>query len=263
MQEISYKNNTILFNRIIVYGCSLTAGMELADTKIVPEYSQIQIDEYKRINGLKKWIELIQTKMSLQEIAKIENDLTWAKILADHYDVNYVNRATYGGNSASMIYYLQKDLSNNFITDNDLILVGHSEISRYFWINRLGKPIVGCVNGTDEHWPSKLFHQEFSNNLDYRHHMYNWYSDIQHLNLLSLALNGRLLQQYCYNTYHQEMEINNYKEFKIENLYSIIDEDYSFNSIVDWSNQKDTHTFTHPKIKFHEIFANHLIRKLQ
>jgi hypothetical protein len=260
MQKINYKNNSILFNRIVVYGCSLTAGMELADHIIVPEMSQREIDKYKIEHGIKHWIEFLQTKMSLETFGQIEKTLTWPKIIADHFEVDYVNRATYGGNSSAMIYYLEQDLANNLIKDTDLILVAHSEITRFFWIDKLGLPHVGCIGGTDEQWPSMMFHQEFSN-LDYNHLIYQWYTDIRYLDLLSTSLNGRVLQQYCYNTYRQEMEMNNYHKFPIENLTSIIDEDFSFNSIVDWT--RDTHVFTHPKIKFHKIFADHLIRKLK
>jgi hypothetical protein len=262
MQKITFKNNEITFNRIVAYGCSLTAGMELADEIIVPEFTKTEIDEYKNKNGIKGWMDLLQTKMPLSEVLRIENNLAWPKILADHFGVDYANRAVYGSNSDSSIYFIEQDLKT-FLTPFDLILVGHSETTRYFWLDETGTPNHGCIGGVDDRWPSLVFHDEYKSLIKSPHLIYQWIKDIKYLDMLSQKLDGRILQQYCSQTYKEEVVIKNIdKPSDISNLYSIIDEDYSFNSIVEWSNPDHIHKFTHPKQKFHKMFAEHIINKL-
>ena len=82
--------------------------------------------------------------------------------------------------------------------------------------------------------------------------------------MLSKKLGGRLLQQYCSHSYKEELSLHKLRGdiYNIDDLYSIIDSDYSFNSIVTWSNKDHVHAFMHPRKEFHKQFGEHIIKKL-
>jgi hypothetical protein len=247
------------FDRIVAYGCSLTAGMELAD-ELVTGLSKQEIDRQKRTIGIRNWWDLLESYATVEQISEIENNLAWPRYVADYFGVSYVNRAVHGGNSDSSIYFIESDLKN-FLTTKDLILVGHSETTRYFWLDQHGSPQHACMGGTDLRWPSADFHQQFRSFANPHHLTYQWTKDIKYLDMLSHRLGGRLLQQYCSHTYHEHAIVNNLTSH-IDSVTSMIDEDYSFNSIVTWSDPDQVHAFTHPTKQLHEIFAKHLIDKL-
>jgi len=244
--QLTFKDSTISFDRIVAYGCSLTAGMELADHKII---NMPNIDDYKKSLGVKKWLELLHSKMPLKEVLKLENNLAWPKYVADHFGVDYMNRAVYGSNTDSNIWFIERDLTSGFLTSNDLILVGITEPTRYFWLDDNGTPMHGCMGGSDERWPSKEFHREFINSTSTPHLMHRWLTDIKYLDMLSVKLNGRILQQFCYDTYDLD-------------LYSIIDKNFSFSKIVDWNNENHVHGFMHPRVEYQKIFASKVIKQL-
>jgi hypothetical protein len=43
---------------------------------------------------------------------------------------------------------------------------------------------------------------------------------------------------------------------------SILDHDYSFDSLVDWNNKDQIHPFTHPKVEYHKVYADHIYNKI-
>jgi len=243
---LNYKTNTINFDRIVAYGCSLTAGMELADSDILDIPN---IDEYKKSLGVTKWLDLLHKKLPLNEVLKLENNLAWPKYVADYFNVDYVNRAVYGSNGESSIWYVEQDIASGFLKDTDLILVGQTEPTRYFWLTDHNTPMHGCMGGSDDRWPSPLFHKEFIRFANPHHLMHRWLTDIKYLDMLSKTLGGRILQQFCYDTYKLE-------------LYSLIDSEFSFNSFVDWNNSTQVHGFSHPRKDMQKYFASRVIDRL-
>ncbi len=219
------------FNRIIAYGCSITSGMELGDTLTDTQKEKLGMVSY------------------LKQLTDEDHKHSWPKYIADHFNVEYINRAVPGGNSQSSVYFLEQDL-NSIITEHDLILIGHSEMTRWFWIDHDNKPNHGCMGGSDTRWPSKEFHKDFITYIGNKHLEHQFLHDIKYLDLLSKLLNGRILQQFCYDTVQVPFD-------------SILDPNYSFNNLVDWKDRNDIHYFGHPKEHFHKIFAEHLIEKIK
>lgn len=261
----------IKFNRIIAYGCSMTSGWELADHQLIPDMSSDDIDKFKRASSINEWCEFIDSVVPPSEKLAAEARLAWPNWIATHFNVEYVNRAVAGGNSQSAIYFIEQDIASGFINDNDLIIVGHTESCRWFWINDTGQHLHCLLTDDDNdpinswphthRWPSYEFYKDFVMHVCNSHHLtYQWFHDIKYLDLLSSRLSGRLLQVYCYHTLPQELDKN--PKFYKANFGSVIDDHFSFNSIVDFSDHTQLHCYRHPKAKYHKEFATHIIEKL-
>jgi hypothetical protein len=246
----------IEFDRIVSYGCSVTSGFELADTLIFADKSQQEIDRLKIKLGIEGYIKEIEKIIPPIQVSHLESTRSWIRFLAEKLNVDYVSRAVPGGCCQSSVYFLERDLSTGFIRDTDMIIVGHTEHSRWFWIDNNGQPRYPCIGGTNDRWPSSSFHKDFVAYVGNEHHLsYHWFNGIKYLDMLSTRLDNRIFQQFCLDPVYTLTD-------KLRTFDSIIDHDYSFSNIVDWSNKEHIHVFQHPKIEFHEIFAEHIHKKL-
>lgn len=265
------------FNRIIVYGCSITSGFELADYQLMPDISTKGIDNFKNKNGIESWRNLLEAKYSFATIQEAENNLSWPKWLAEKFNVDFINRAVPGSNSQSSIFFLEKDVDSHIVTANDLVIIGHTEPRRWFWIDDVGRTRHCCNGGIPKdwknqitnrlRWPSNIFYKEFSKYvLNDNHCLYQWYHDIKYLDMLSKILKGNLLQVYCYKTLTQELSEQTDCFFdmmkSVNSFQSILDHTYSFDSLVDWNNQQQVHPFTHPRVEYHKVYADHIYNKI-
>ena len=244
-----------MFDRIVAYGCSLTSGFELADT-ILTGKTQDEVDKIKR-KGVEKYVDYLDSFGNRKEL---ENSQSWVRWLADIKGVTYLNRAVEGGNSSSSIYFLEQDIANGVIKDTDLVIVAHTEYSRWFWLNNKGKAMHGCVGGSETRWPSKNFHRDFITYVANDYNLvYQFYKDITYLE------NFKVKQIFCYNTFNKIKDragnilpmINNVNSYK-----TIVDQDFSFDNVVDWNNKSHLHLYTHPKVEYHKKFAECLSLKI-
>jgi len=239
------------FDRIISYGCSITSGFELGDVII----TDIDVDTYKRKSSIQHWIECLKEKNVLEKVDMIGRQIAWPKYIAKHYNVELDNRAIVGGSIQSTVYQIEHDLINNKINDNDLILVGITDTSKFFWIDDNNISHHANMGGIDTRWPSKTFHKEFIKFSNQHHLQFNWYQSIKHLDMLSDKLNNRLLQQFVF----KPMDTTDILINTVYNFKSIIDKNYSFDNIVDWSDLRNVHGYQHPKVQFHKQFAEHIL----
>lgn len=262
----------IEFNRIVAYGCSMTAGWELADNELLSDMTEDEIIKLKGTISIGEWCTLMDSKIGTARKHEIESQLAWPKWVADYFNVKYINRALAGSNSQSSIYFIEQDLASGFITDTDLIIVGQTESCRWFWIDSTGTP-MHCLLTEDNcdpintwplthRWPSFSFYKDFVMQVCNTHHLtYQWFHDIKYLDLLSSKLNGRVVQAFCYNTLAEELAGN--PKFYNSTFKSVLDDMYSFNNIVDWDSSEQIHGFGHPKAIYHKVFADHIIKKLE
>lgn len=229
----------------------MTSGFELGDTII----KDIDVDTYKRKSSINHWIECLERRNIVEEVDKVSRQLAWPKYIAEHYNVELINKAIVGGSVQSVVYQIENDLINNNINDDDLLLVGITDTSKFFWIDDDNNPQHANMGGIDTRWPSKSFHKEFIKFSNQHHLQYNWYQSIKHLDMLSGKLNNRLLQQFVFTPVKTtDKLINTVYDFK-----SIIDKNYSFDNIVDWTDLDSLHGYKHPKVQFHKQFAEHLL----
>ena len=219
-----------MFDRIFVYGCSITSGFELADYELMPSLTPAEIDEIKIKKGVEFWRDKIESEHSLKYISSRESNHSWAKHLADKFNVELVNRAYPGSNSESSVYFLEKDINREFIKPTDLIIVAHTENSRWFYLDADGKEHHCCPGGEPKdwntqlshrlRWPSKKFHNEYvlyvANEFN---DMFRWFKDIKYLEMLSKEYN--ILQTFVYTPFLNKVHINLHQN-KIFKGYSLL-----------------------------------------
>ena len=98
--------------RLVVYGCSITSGFELADTIIFSDLTEKEIDNKKKKIDIIEYINWQKTKTSLDQIKELERNLAWPKYIADDLNIEYINKAFPGGDTDSSIFLLEKDINS-------------------------------------------------------------------------------------------------------------------------------------------------------
>jgi len=270
MSEIKFKNKLILFDRIVAYGCSFTAGGELADHLLMPGKTVDEVDKIKKKLGQEQfnYIPEVINNGSGRWSNHHGKTLSWASKLANKFNVPILNNSVGGSSMQSVIYLIEQDMTNNVINlESDLILVGITGPDRWMYFDNSGtwrRPGSQYIS-TD--WPSKKFYKEFTLHManDYNF-FYNWYTSIKYIDMLSSHLGGRILQQPCLTRYkdHEydisKLTIKSIIE-KINIFDSIIDHDHSLWDMME--DKSDTHAWHHPKEIYHQRFADHLFEILK
>ena len=117
------------FNRVIAYGCSLTAGDELMDhvfmnmsfEKCNSIKRQFILDSNKRIDAGFKFRRTYNIKTADKEL---NCNHSWAAYLAKHLNLPFENRAKSGSSIDQVYFTIYHDLLSSSISNTDLILVG-------------------------------------------------------------------------------------------------------------------------------------------
>lgn len=259
--------------RIIFYGCSFTAGQELSDHEYCPGMTIDEVDELKRNIGHKFY-----TKFNIDnnELLKKNLEKSWAKWCAEELKLEYINRSKPGSSLQEIIFCLEKDLANDNINNNDLIVVGLTSADRILKFEPNGESGSLVFHDNDNRWPDvklrELYFRYLAN--DY-YIFYNWFLNIKYLDLLSNKLEGRLVQQYVWGTFEELFYIMNqnggldcnpeFSNIIKQALFfkSILNQDLSFGKLGDWAT--DTHAFYHPKIEkqmdFGRAVANSILKR--
>ena len=266
MPKIKRNNKLIHYNRVVAYGCSFTVGEETADTFVRPGLTLDQIDDEKRSMGMEAWLfkYLTPNKANSPQRKREANSNSWANQLAAMLGVPCVNNSRSGNSMECMIYEIEKDLFTGKITENDLILVGCTSMTRYFWIDEKLELKRLLLNYHLDEWPSKELHDEFLKGANDYFLFYKYALCMRHLDLLSKSIDGRLLLFNCHfnliGNIGNSPKVKSSSEFSDLIMHlainnSFLDEGYSFNKILDW--YKDTHGGMHPKRHHHTQFAEH------
>ena len=251
-------------NRIVFYGCSYTAGSELADQELLPNLSKEEIDKLKIKEQYKFY-----HRFDPEEFPKLEKPKSWARWFSDELNLPWINRAKGGSSMGQIIFSIEEDLANGIILDTDMIVVGITSPERICTFQKYGTRSY-IMHDFDESWDKK-FRNEFILNIasdDYI--LYNWYKDINYLDLLSERLNGRLYQQWVWATLPEIFKFNNngvpfysLKDYvnKVVNesvsFKSIIDNNLSFSALTAWR-PENKEVLGHPKLEIHQSFGRQL-----
>ena len=266
MTKIIRHNREINFSRVVAYGCSFTAGTELADHEYFQGLSAEQVDDLKRKIGIEKFYLDLYTSRSAREIVDArEQQLVWPKWFSDYFNVDYLNRAKSGSSNQATVYTIERDLADDIIRPDDLIVVGITSPQRWFWFRENAVPLSPNF-GFAPDWPSQSFHDEFIKTVGNDYFiLYNLYQSMKYLDMLSDRLDGRLVMQFVHhpaNDYVEWMNVSEDFRFMFNshnNFKSIVDVNYSFGNIINWD--ADTHGFCHPKADFHKQFGHNLAVK--
>jgi len=126
-----------MFNRLVAYGCSHTAGSETQDEDYVPN-----ADLLKKQIGWREFIKRYDPVFSNNWAAYVNagKEKSFIKHLANKLNVPYENRAIVGSGSAEQIYLIEKDLAENQIKDTDLVIVGITGKERLLKFNNENNP---------------------------------------------------------------------------------------------------------------------------
>lgn len=120
--------------RIQSYGCSYTAGAELFDHLIDPK-----ADAIKRKRGFLDWLNNHVHSHTLEFVAHIwelERNSAWPAIVAQHYQVDFLNNAKGGSALAMSLLAFEQDLITNPELVNDTLFVfGITNSSRILKFN--------------------------------------------------------------------------------------------------------------------------------
>ena len=189
--------------RVVFYGCSFTVGSELSDQELLPHLSKEQIDKLK----IKEQYRFYD-RFDPEEFPKLDNQKSWTRWFSDELNLSWVNRAKGGSSMGQIIFAIEEDLANSQILDTDMIVIGITSPERICTFQNYGTRSY-IMHDFDTSWDEK-FRNEFILNIandDYI--LYNWYKDINYLDLLSTRLNGRLYQQWVWATMFELFSFNN------------------------------------------------------
>lgn len=270
MASIVRDNTIINFDRIVFYGCSITAGSEIGNELFLNndykrKFDISDIDKIKKQHTRKLFIEkYINSDVSFEEIENYSKTKSWANKLAQLFNVDCDNRSVPAGNNQLSVHNIELDLSLSLIKDTDLVIVGISPYERWMWIDKNGNTHKTIFDWKHD-WPSTKFYNEFLLYIsNVNQYFFNTFLSLKHLNFLSKQLNNRILLQFMHRPWVVDPLLENkYKNLSNEvfKLSSIIDCNYSFSQIVkNWDD--DVHGYSHPKEHHHSIMANYLYNKL-
>jgi hypothetical protein len=253
-------------NRVVFYGCSFTAGSELADQELLPNFSKEEINKLKE-KEFYRFYDRVNDKLR----EELEKEKSWARWFADDLGLPYENRAKGGSSMAQIVFTVEQDLAKNTIKDADLIVVGTTSPERICRFTQYGPQSIILANSKlHDQWDER-FERDFLTNIATDNYiLYHWYKELRHLDLLSDRLQGRLFQQWVWATWTQNLKFTNdsglfYKldSFMSEILHpsvtfnSMIDNDLSFTTLDAWNpvNQEVLH---HPKLEVQQQFGRQL-----
>ena len=277
LKSFTRNEQTIEFNRIVAYGCSHTAGSELADHLFWEKpISVTELDKIKRT--FKNPTEFYQKypMTGLSEAVEVQNKKSWAGKVAEKFGVPIFNRGLPGSSMQGIIYSIEKDRYEGHITDNDLILIGATSMDRWMYFEkeeRLGWPYPATpIFGWPGRWPSEQFYNDFTKYVagDY-FTFFNYFTSLRYIELLSKEYDGRVLVQFMHHT------MKDYSNFVTDNTLnrrfmsmvtdlrgfsSIVDHDLCLGNLVNWDSTDHVHGFYHPHEEIHEQLAATFVDKL-
>lgn len=282
LKTIVRNGKPISFNRIVAYGCSHTAGSELADHLFWhTPITAMELDKIKR-----KWTadgrrgEFYLKNPSLQQYDQINEagkKISWPAQVAKRFGVPIVNKAVPGASMQGIIYSIEQDLYEGNISDNDLVLIGATSMDRFLHFKKQEKntwpdvatPIIGCP----WLWPTEKFHNDFVEYVaDDYFLLFNYFNSLKYLDLLSERHQGRFLVQFIHHTIHDYSSFLSNKSLHkrfmgmvtaTDNFKSIIDHEIAFGNLVNWNNESQVHGFMHLHIEYHEQLADLIVKKLK
>lgn len=198
----------INFNRIVVYGCSYTAGEELIDHLVFDKLSEQEVNEIKRKYTNHKTYKFYDDHANFSyctdlswfrdnRLRKEQEKYAWSGWLSKHYGVECVNRALGGSSLEYAVYKLEEDIIAGQITDTDLVIIAATTPSRNFWLSEKGQPKNILHGYHTPQWWTYPNENEYNNYILKCANTYQifweYYRNLRHIDLLSSRLDGRIL----------------------------------------------------------------------
>jgi hypothetical protein len=252
------------YKRIIAYGCSFTAGDELADATVLGMPEE-EVDEMKRSGATRQQLYGGLRK----QIESHGKTLSWVRWVADHFGVPYSNRAIGGGSIQQMVYRIERDYHNGLIDDDDLVIVGVTSMFRWFQFDYTGHEMSWVFSFYESGIP-KLTRELAENYIN----DYNilWVYHL-HMNYLQKLADERknIKLVHAIKAFSREkgyMEsadlIPDFEKTLSSFEYPAVLIPYGISDLTaHLQHEQVTHGWGHPKIEFHKQYAKLIIDKLE
>lgn len=250
------------FDRVVAYGCSFTAGQELADS-IVLNRSEDEIDEYKRKHGIHCYMDIYGTEEIRAKCNQESSKLSWPNYIAEKMNVPCINRAHFGTSVNEFIFNIERDLACGNITDTDLILVGMTTPVRFSWVSKNGTIITKFIG--DSRWENfkdlndaLLDTWATDNNL-----MWEYIKHMRHLDLISRSLGGRLKMAMCVLSLDViKTNLSEYSKYlpwlDQINFDNVLSPSVCMSNFTARNYISETHGWGHPKVAVQKRFSEHI-----
>ena len=250
--------------RIHSYGCSYTAGAELFDHLVDPK-----ADLIKRKRGVMYWLNNhshAQTAAQIEHIRQLELNSAWPAIVAQHYQVDFLNMAKGGSALAMSLLAFEQDLiaNPNLVTDT-LFVFGITNSSRIVKFNSMQAQTL--MLAMPEFWRDPR--------LDHYTALVLWDETAltwQHLQLLQrlLAVADRagaavlifdMMGQAGCPLWHQHKDIAPYMITTFDHVWNQIQSDprVCFAQNLHGQQPRSYHGGRHPTISMHQSFSQYVI----
>jgi hypothetical protein len=267
------------YNRIISYGCSFTAGSELTDGEFFP-MSEEDLFKYVKKHNITGSEQLFRNlKLSPTTVKNIfarNATKSWPNYIANKFDKSLHNRAVPGSSLSLTTYRILKDLHDSAIDSDDFVLVGVTSPARWFQFFEDGNSGGGVVGMG---WKGG-FSEEYIKNLELHwfnayNIVYNHFKEMAFLSNLSDRLNGQIKLSYAFGApaylkhfFKEELKDKKFSEFydfcvSMCPQHNFIGSQYSISELASYRDDSKHHVFGHPRVQFHEHFANILIKDLE
>jgi hypothetical protein len=248
------------YKRLVVYGCSFTAGDELGDS-LVLGMPEEEVDLLKR-NGISR--QELYGKLH-SECIRAGKTLTWARWLADHYNVPYSNRAQGGGSLQQMVYRMERDYHNGMTHEDDLVIVGLTSMFRWFQFSRGGRELSWVFNtelsGISELNQSLVEYYVTPQNIIWNYHLYLNYMQMladKRKNIFAVNAISPFSKEKAFTASMQDAElspdfiktVDGFEYPFVMNPKYGMGQMYSHLPVAE-----ATHGYGHPKVKYHKEFA--------
>ena len=248
------------YKRLVVYGCSFTAGDELADS-IVLGMTEDEVDLLKR-SGMPR--EELYGKLH-HECIRVGKTLTWARWVADHYNVPYSNRAQGGGSLQQMVYRMERDYYNGVTHEDDLVIVGLTSMFRWFQFSNKGQEMSWVFSsemcGMPQLNESLVEYYVTPQNIIWNYHLYLNYMQMladKRKNIFAVNAIAPFSSEIAFTSSLQDAKLS--KDFtKTLDGFEypfLLNPKYGMGQIyAHLPKEEATHGYGHPKVKYHKEFA--------
>jgi hypothetical protein len=170
---IELHGKKIYFKNIVGYGCSFMAGAECCDDIMRIDMDLTAVNEVKLTNGRNmhrfyqeytkpEYIEkglinpyfLTNNQFDWNKVRDHEKKNSWFNLLAENFEGTHRNMSVSGESFSGMQHRHMKDVAENAISDEDLIIIGLTSITRFFYIDNSGKKCNSLIGWPNIGWPT-------------------------------------------------------------------------------------------------------------
>lgn len=248
------------------YGCSFTAGGELAD-EFLTGRSRKKTEKIKQklgpSNFSKKYIVPL-TGDQREEFWNLEKKRSYATSLANGLGVPHRNVAQNGSSTKQMCFEIIKDIIDGVIKKEDYIFLGLTTPYRYTLFVEDNHMRTSQVN--DNNWPNNTFRDQILGNFTDNDWLFDLVLTINSLKSICKDYNFYYSHAFLpYTIQFDSSKVSTYiwKEIEKIDQEAVLPETY-LGAFVN-GNKGDTkhYTFGHPDVKYHGPFGMMLAEKIK